>query len=153
MNSISFAGVPNTAKLYSGIHISIYISKANDETGSYKSRNRVKYCMSLRKIEKKLLDKGISFIMVREMLKPLENIVESNIWARKCKGVAIFSKGDKVTVYACNKAMQQQEIVAESFYTDPLQDEPTINFANVKETLSILSSPKPEHPEYPSYYS
>lgn len=130
------------SRFYSSIHISIYIPGAKEGTGSYKSRNKVRFCMSLRKIERKLLDKGISFLMVRELIKPLENFVNSNVWLRNCESVAIFSKGENVKIFALDISIPQQEFIADHFSTEPLQQIHDTEYKKIKESLMRLDYEK-----------
>jgi hypothetical protein len=132
-------------KFYTNIHISIYIPKTNEGVGSYKSRNRVRYCMSLRKIERKLLDKGISFLKVRELIKPLAPLIDSSVWRRNCEGVAIFAKGEMVKVFSYDTPISQQECIGDEFFTDPLEIAQSSDSKKIIEILRLLSNKKSEY--------
>ncbi|MGI8892719.1 MAG: hypothetical protein ACR2GN_04590 [Bacteroidia bacterium] len=122
----------------SNLHFSIYIPQTKEGSGSFKNRNKLRYSMSLRRLEKQLFDKGISFVKVREVIKPLEYLMESSIWCRNCIGVAIFAKGQNVKVFASDKPVEQQEIIADTFFTVPLEKNQCSDFKKIAETLRLI---------------
>ena len=125
-------------KYYNRIHISIFIPVTNSKAGSFQTRNRVRFCMSLRKIEKMLLDKGYSFIKVREVLRPLEMRVEHGIWRRNCCSVAIFAQNGEVKIFSLDIPVKQSEFIGDTFCMDPLEKVNSVDYQIIMESLSNI---------------
>ena len=125
------------SQFYKNIHLSIYIPIAKEGNGSFQSRNKVRYCMSLKKIEKKLLDKGIAFLKIRELLTPLERKLESGIWRRNCSGVAIFFRSGVPKIFSYDVSLPQTEVISEDFYLEPLEKLPSETRDKIKAALHL----------------
>jgi hypothetical protein len=127
-------------KYYRNIHISIYNPMALCCKGSFINRNKLRYCMSLKKVEKKILDKGFSFAKVRNLMKRMDDLVESSIWKRNCSGIAIFSKSEKIKIFSTDITLPQIEVVGDMFYTEPLIKMPAEVYGQILFSLSELDS-------------
>ena len=130
-----------TADSTSDLHISIYLPVLSSGAGSYQSRNKVRFCMSLRKVEKILLDKGFSFVKVRQVLQPLENKLHHVIWKKECDGAAIFAKGNMVRIYSLGEKIQQAEYVSDEFNLEPLKKVEFSEYQKIKESLDQSFEP------------
>lgn len=130
---------------HSNLYISIYVPLQSGGSGSYQSRNRLRFCMSIRKIEKKLLDKGYSFVKIREHLKPLELLVDSGIWRRNCAGNVLFYKNKTVKVFSFDRNISQIEFVGENFYIEPLRKYPSREQDHIIDVLKQMDNTEREY--------
>jgi hypothetical protein len=75
----------------------------------------------LREVEERLQDKGLRSPDVREILKPVERLVqESGFWRHQSDGLAVFFTAEEFHYYRLPLPFEELVVISDHFHRRPL---------------------------------
>lgn len=104
------------------------------KTSPENKQDQIRYKNLLKELENKL-EKTHSSREVDKLLKPFNELgVQDDFWSHTGKGLALFSAPDYFQSVGIQIPVQEQVVVAENFYTKPLQ-----NYLQTKDRFQVLA--------------
>jgi hypothetical protein len=104
---------------YPGWCVSLFMP--THRRGRETEQDPIRFRNLLREVEERLLDKGLRFPDVREILKPVERLVqEPGFWRHQSDGLAVFCTAEEFRYYRLPLPFEELVVISDRFHRRPL---------------------------------
>ncbi len=119
MDIITKEGLKTFLTRYPGWYVSLFMP--THRRGRETEQDPIRFRNLLREVEERLLDKGLRSPDVREILKPVERLVqEPGFWRRQSDGLAVFFTAEEFHYYRLPLPFEELVVISDHFHRRPL---------------------------------